>query len=85
MRREQAFRKLRETARRDDGGRCKGWSDCSRSKAGGRASVRRRRTDVEEDWGAARAWGVLLWVVLMMLVVKSRACIASGVDGGMCV
>ena len=21
----------------------------------------RRAADVEEDWGAARAWGVLLW------------------------
>ena len=58
MRRAQAVRKSREIEERDSDGRCKGWSGCSSSS---KAGV--RRTDVEEDWGAA---GVLLMVLVLL-------------------
>jgi len=36
-----------------------------------RASLR-AAADVEEDWGAARAWGVLLWVGVGVGVVAGE-------------
>ena len=92
MKRAQAIRKSRETVRRDDSGRCKGWSDCSRSKAGRQAGRRvgerageRAAADVEEDWGAARAWGVGAVVVGGVGVVAGeQSAYRVGVDGGAC-
>jgi hypothetical protein len=35
----------------------------------------RQAAGVEEDWGAARAWGVLLW--MLVLLAEGGGCIAS--------
>lgn len=53
-------------------------------QADGRASERAAAADVEEDWGAARAWGEVLWVGVDV-AVGGRSVYRVGVDGGTCV
>lgn len=38
---------------------------------------------MEEDWGAARAWGVLLW--MLVVLAEGGSVYRVGVDGVVCV
>ena len=79
MRRAQAVRKSRETERRDDGGRCKGWVERLQSQQG------RRAADVEEDGRGACCCGCLCCWLRAGLCIASAWTVVCVCESGVCV